>query len=192
MSAARILAESPDNGNTNRATVLLVDPDSALAIADQTGAEPIRPERWTADSLRSWPECPFDVPEARASLIAATGGWPELVENTIARVMSRGATQAQAIEQVSARADDPSAAAGMVAQVGMTDSLIEGIGSWVDYGLEPVLSADLAEIALEVDLVTVQRLLASLEVRGVLESGDEGVSLERVVYRCLKALRTRP
>lgn len=179
------------NENPDCAVVLLAEPDSALALANIAGFEPVRLGRWTADSLRSWPECPFDVPEARASLIAATGGWPELVENTIARVMTRGTTKEHALAQVGTRADNPATAAEMLRLVGMTDSLIGEIGSWVDYGQQPVLPADLAEIALEIDLATVQRLLDALDIRDVLESGTDGVSLEPVVYRCLKALRTQ-
>jgi hypothetical protein len=190
-SVARLLVQSQQGDESDHTAVLLVDPDDALEVSKSTGLELVRPDRWTVESLRSWPECPFDVPEARAALIGATGGWPDLVELTIARVMTKGVTQEQAIRDVRTRADIPERATEFLKVVGMIDALIDPIANWIGYGLEPVRPADLAEIVLEVPLGTVEQLLADLEVRGVLESSDDGVSLEPVVTRCLIALRAR-
>jgi hypothetical protein len=190
-SIARQLSERQQDPNVSSSVVVLVDSAEAILIADEVGVEVVRLARWTTESLRSWPECPFDVPQARTQLIEATGGWPELVENTIARVLTRGTTQAQAVEQVRASCDDPAWAEAMLRLVELPAALTTSILEWVHYGREPVTPADLAEVVMEVDLPDATRLLEALDIRGVLDVSDEGVALDRVVARCLQAIRTR-
>jgi hypothetical protein len=172
------------------ASVMLVEPAVAKEVAEQLGTEPARPTRWTTGSLRSWPECPFDVPEARKRLIDATGGWPELVEDLIAMVMRRGATQAQAIGRVLQGAGDAVWAWEFLSQAGVGEALAERIGPWADYfdPGEAVAPADVAA-ALEMDVPQAGDLLAELANLGVLDEETDGVALDRMVHRCLSTVR---
>ncbi|MDX8033285.1 hypothetical protein SK803_23960 [Lentzea sp. BCCO 10_0856] len=171
------------------AAVLVLERDEA----EKLGAEPVRLARWTVGSLRSWPECPFDVVEARTKLIEATGGWPELVEDLISTVVRRGRTQAQALDMARRGTDDRDWAARFLEQADVSAGLRDRIGVWVDY-FDPgdlASPADVAE-ALEIDLAHATALLEELAELGVLDEGANGVSLDRVVHRCLTSLRGTP
>ncbi|MER5262777.1 hypothetical protein ABTZ99_11970 [Actinosynnema sp. NPDC002837] len=172
------------------ASVLLVKPSIAREVGAAVPAEVVRPARWTASSLRSWPECPFDVLDSRVRLIEATGGWTELVEEVIAWVVMRGATQAQALERVVQSSADIEWARGFLDRAGVGGTLITRIGSWVDYldlG-EAVSTVDVAAM-LELDLGSAIDLLDDLVDLGVLDEGPDGVVLDRVVHRCIATVR---
>lgn len=168
------------------AAVLVLERDAA----EKLGTEVVQLTRWTAGSLRSWPECPFDVFADRNRLIEATGGWPKLVETSISAVVRRGRTQGQAVDAVVLSAADPSWAADFLDLAGVGAALRNRIGVWVDYfdPGDPVSPADVAE-ALETDLAQATALLEELADLGVLDEGVVGVSLDRLVHRCLTTLR---
>jgi hypothetical protein len=130
---------------------------------------------------------------ARTRLIDATGGWPELVEDLIAAVVRRGRTQAQALDVVFRSCSDPGWASKFLGQAGMRNQLQERVGVWVDYvdPGDPVSPADVAEV-LELDLDQATGLLGDLSDLGVLDEGTDGVSLDRVVHRCLATVRRAP
>jgi hypothetical protein len=173
--------------------VVLADQGQARELVAVTGSEPVRLTRWTANSLRSWPECPFDVFAARTRLIDATGGWPEQVEDLIGAVVRRGRTQAQAIGAMTNSSDDSAWAAKFLDQAGVDAELRERIGAWADY-FEPGEQASPVDVAaaLELDLPQATALLEELSELGVLDEGESGVSLDRVVHRCLTTLRSTP
>ncbi|SHG26061.1 ATP-binding protein [Streptoalloteichus hindustanus] len=173
-----------------RAAVVLVDPDSASSVAGYAGTEPVLPTRWSEDSIRGWPECPFNTPAQRRELIEATGGWPDLVENVIQQVISRGATMPQALAAIRRIADQPALAADHLDKVGLGPELRRRLDGWVDY-FEPgevVPPADVAA-ALEVERPQVKELIDALDVRGLLDQREDGLALDRVVHRCLRTLR---
>lgn len=55
--------------------VLLVDPAGVRGRTDAIG-NAIRLERWNADTLRAWPECPFDTPSSVRSSSKPPAGGP--------------------------------------------------------------------------------------------------------------------
>ncbi len=170
-------------------SVVLVDVDIASEVAEKLGCEPVRPARWTNSSLRSWPECPFDVPVARDKVIRSTGGWPELVERLMGKVNS-GTTQAHALEWIHRSLADQSRAEEQLRASGLDAALLGRLGSYVDY-FEPgefVSPADVGA-ALELDLSEVIELLAELAATGVLDESPEGVALDQVTHRCLATVR---
>ena len=172
------------------ASVLLVDPEIAVLVAESLGVETVRPSRWTAGSLRSWPECPFDVLLARTRLMDATGGWPELVEFAIGMVLTRGTPQAQALERVLEPQRDQDWASNLLRTAGLDKVLQDRIAGWADY-FDPgdqVSPADVAA-ALELDIAYTNDLLVRLAELGVLDESGEGVALDTVVHRCLATLR---
>ncbi|MEU7476344.1 hypothetical protein AB0A63_10195 [Lentzea sp. NPDC042327] len=189
---ADLRGKSP--GEVKRAQQMLTEaPVTAVLVlerdeAEKLGADVVRLTRWTAGSLRSWPECPFDVLAARTRLIEATGGWPEQVENLIS-VVRRGRTREQAVELVLRNAADPGWAAKFLERAGVSAGLRERIGVWVEY-FDPGDSVSPADVAaaLEIDLASTTELLEELAELEVLDEGSFGVSLDRMVHRCLATL----
>ncbi|WP_156077409.1 hypothetical protein [Saccharothrix sp. NRRL B-16314] len=174
------------------ASVLVIDPSVAREVGVAEGVELVRPSRWTAGSLRSWPECPFDVLGSRVRLIEATGGWTELVEDVIAWVVVRGATQAQALGRVVQWSTDLVWARNFLDRAGVDQALITRIGPWVDY-LDPgevISTADVA-VMLELDLGRAIELLDDLVDWGVLDESADGIMLDRVVHRCITTVREK-
>jgi hypothetical protein len=176
--------------------MVIVDP----ALLDQChpllkgSGEPVRPDRWTTNAIRSWPESPFDSVESRRPLIDRTGGWPELVEIAIQRV-THGSTQAQALDGVLAICTAPNTAAAMLASAGLSEDLVRRLEPWVEFmpsaDLMPLVPADVAEI-LGTDLTATNKLLAALAaldvldvVEGATSEEEGGVALNKVIHRCI-------
>ncbi|XVV06882.1 hypothetical protein ACQPW3_16480 [Actinosynnema sp. CA-248983] len=180
---ARLLKEKP-------ASAVLVKPEVADQVAALAGVEVVEPARWTSSSLRSWPECPFDVVQARVRLIEATGGWIELVEEVIANVEVRGATQAQALDRVVKLQADPQWAAAFLTRTELTSTALARVDKWASYvdPGEPLSPADVAA-ALDLDLATTNEFLEELARFGVLDEGVDGVALDRVLHRCVTTVR---
>ncbi|WP_309110745.1 hypothetical protein [Saccharothrix sp.] len=180
---ARLLKEKP-------ASAVLVKPEVADQVAALAGVEVVQPARWTSSSLRSWPECPFDVVQARVRLIDATGGWIELVEEVIANVEVRGATQAQALDRVLKLQADPQWAAAFLTRTELTSTALARVDKWASYvdPGEPLPPVDVAA-ALDLDLATTSEFLEELARFGVLDEGVDGVALDRVLHRCTTTLR---
>jgi hypothetical protein len=115
------LAEDPQR---RTASCLAAPTADWLWTGDDPGVpvEWVRIRLWTDDSLRAWaPECeyPLSTPEQRATLLAATGGWPQLVE--AAAAAARGTTAAQARElAVAAVRDDGKATSEFLLRVGLS------------------------------------------------------------------------
>jgi AAA domain len=169
------------------AAMTLTDVGVADTVARTLEVDVVRPTRWTAGTLRSWPECPFDVPDARQQLIVATGGWPALVEETIARVVTRN-TRAQALHHIRLRLEDPARAASFLAEAGVTAEIGERIRGWVEY-FDPgeiVSPVDAMEaLGLGSDIKATNAVLAEMADMGLLDESSDGVALDRVVHRCL-------
>ncbi|HEY0640509.1 MAG TPA: hypothetical protein VGD67_23005 [Pseudonocardiaceae bacterium] len=172
--------------------IVIADPTAELAAA----VEPVRLTRWTANSLRSWPECPYAVPDDRRRLIAVTGGWPRLVEEAIAGVVMRGATRETALAAVSGVADDALKAERLLTDAGLGDELRDALVPWLDYfdvG-KWVSQADAVEL-LGPDPATAERRLAELGMLDLLDHVEAeqapdrlmmGLVLDTVVHRCLR------
>ncbi|MDI5975271.1 hypothetical protein [Amycolatopsis magusensis] len=172
--------------------VLLAAPGAFEQVGAVESGQVMRPARWTTGSLRSWPECPFDVLHARARLIEVTGGWPELVEDVIAMVATRGATQAQALDRAERLSANVDWSRGFLDQAGLSASMLEQIGLWVDY-VDPgeiVSPADVASV-LDRSLTSTTGLLDDLTHLGVLDESADGLALDRVVHRCMTTMRAQ-
>ncbi|KAA5837248.1 hypothetical protein ABT337_15260 [Saccharopolyspora hirsuta] len=174
----------------NVSAVILAAPAVASVVAAKVGIELIRLERWTARSVRSWPECPFDVPEAREKLIKATGGWPDLVERTISWVINGGSTLTSAVHRAEQKLSEPQTCRAHLTACALDESLIHQIENWVEY-FEPgdVVPPEDVEAALETDRESSRALLQHLSMLNVLDEYETGVALDLVVHRCLQSLR---
>ncbi|MFB7620847.1 hypothetical protein [Kitasatospora sp. NPDC056181] len=170
-----------------RSAVILVDPMGVYARTDLIG-DAIRPERWTADSLRAWPECPFDTPERRRQLVEATGGWPELVELTIHQVSRTNTPLEAALTRIRAHTATSDFAHQHLQRVGLDTELAALLTHWTELldAPEEDTPARIADIigVPENRILDVVRRLTDL---GVLDQGENGIALDPVTFRALAA-----
>ncbi|MFF7181055.1 hypothetical protein [Streptomyces sp. NPDC008121] len=181
-------ASRPENGAPHLTAVLLVGP-AELGRKDELITCVVRPERWTADSLRAWPECPFDTPDKRRRVVELTGGWPHLLERTVHRITREGSTLEAALEDVRHFIGRPDFARRHLQQVGLDTRLTEVLTEWSQY-LKPGEKCAYADIASVTGLriEDVGALVGRLLDHGVLDDGPEGCSLDRITFRALQVL----
>ncbi|MFJ9642178.1 hypothetical protein [Streptomyces sp. NPDC101206] len=178
----------PEGGVPHRTAVLLVDP-AALGQKDELITSVVRPERWTADSLRAWPECPFDTPDKRRRVIELTGGWPHLLERTVHRIAREGSTLEAALEDARDFIRQRDFARVHLERVGLDARLTGVLAEWSQY-VEPGEGCAYADIASVTGLriEEVGSLVGRLLDHGVLDDGPEGCSLDRITFRALQVL----
>ena len=183
----RLGRHARDNNKT--AAVVLADPRLMSEVLKQTGAEPVRLSRWTSDSLRSWPECPFTVPADRRRLIEVTGGWTALVEAAIAKVVFGGAAREDALHDMEEMADDPQWAVKFLARAELADPMTAQVVTLARYlDLGQAASVEDVGAVLELDQRPATALLHELELLDLLDQDRQGIVLDRVVHRCLLAV----
>ncbi|ARQ68820.1 hypothetical protein [Streptomyces marincola] len=176
-----------------RAGVVLIDPRAQEVLRDERVTRVLRPERWNADSLRAWPECPFDTPDKRRLLIEATGGWPSLVERTVDYATRGGFTLEAALEAIQAQCAKGEVARTHLDRVELTPEMRSLLATWVAY-LDPGQGSDHGDIAAVTDLEPAQA--ASFTDRladyGVLDDGEDGYALDLVTFRALTTAGKAP
>ncbi|MGW1010267.1 hypothetical protein ACWD4X_09480 [Streptomyces termitum] len=179
---------APDGGVPHRTAVLLVDP-AEPGQKDELITYVVRPERWTADSLRAWPECPFDTPDKRRRVIELTGGWPHLLERTVHRIAREGSTLEAALEDARDFIGQRDFARVHLERVGLETSLTEVLTEWSQY-VEPGEGCTYADIAsvTGMPIEEVGSFVGRLLDQGVLDDGPEGCSLDRITFRALQVL----
>ncbi|HEY5833835.1 hypothetical protein [Streptomyces sp.] len=172
----------------HRAAVVLLDPGALQEFHDERVTRLVRPERWNADSLRAWPECPFDTPDKRRKLVEATGGWPSLVERTVDLATRGGATLEAALEQVQTQCARPDVARTHLSLVELDQPTVELLQSWAEY-VDPGESCGSEDIAAVTGLALddVHRLTTHLNDHGVLDDSENGYALDPVTFRALGA-----
>ncbi|MDX2680009.1 hypothetical protein [Streptomyces soliscabiei] len=114
-----------------RAGIVLVDPLARDALKDERVTQVLRPERWNADSLRAWPECPFDTLDKRHRLTEATGGWPSLVERTVDYATRGGFTLEAAVETIQAQYAQEEVAGNHLDRAELTPEMRGLLAEWV-------------------------------------------------------------
>ncbi|MBV1948713.1 hypothetical protein KUF69_20190 [Streptomyces sp. BV129] len=187
------------SGAPRRYAVVLCSPD-AVVQAETTKAGLVVPQRWTVDSVRAWPESPFGLPQERRSLIAATGGWPALVELAMHNVRS-GMRQKEVLQSLCERFDASDAAMAHLNAAGLVEADIAPITAWAQfYGIEEYLGGDavitpgdLAAAFFEESdgdeaLRSAERLLERLDRLAVLDQVGTGVRFDAVTFRSLKTI----
>ncbi|MFI8348474.1 hypothetical protein [Streptomyces sp. NPDC085596] len=186
-------------GAPRRYAVVLCSPDAA-AQAETTKAGLVVPQRWTVDSVRAWPESPFGLPQERRSLIAATGGWPALVELAMHNVRS-GMRQKEVLQSLCERFDASDAARAHLDAAGLVEADVSPITAWAQfYSVEEYLGGnavitpgDLAAAFFEESdgdeaLRSAERLLERLDRLAVLDQVGTGVRFDAVTFRSLKTI----
>ncbi|MFE9333321.1 hypothetical protein [Streptomyces sp. NPDC006925] len=186
-------------GAPRRYAVVLCSPD-AMAETETTNVGLVVPQRWTVDSVRAWPESPFGLPQERRGLIAATGGWPALVDAAMHNVRS-GKRQKEVLQSLCERFEAVNAATTHLQAAGLTEADISLISAWVEfYSVEEYLEGkavltpgDLAAAFFDESdddqaLRAAECLLERLEWLAVLDQVQTGVRLDAVTFRSLKTI----
>ncbi|WP_335940756.1 hypothetical protein [Streptomyces sp. PTD5-9] len=178
-------------GNTapERAGIVLVDPRARDVLDEEHAARVLRPERWNADSLRAWPECPFDTPDKRRRLMETTGGWPSLVERTVDFATRGGFTLEAALEAIRAQFAQKEVARTHLDRVELTPDMRNLLADWVQY-VEPGEGCDHGDIAAVtgLDLTEVRSFTDRLADHGVLDDDEDGYALDLVTFRAIATL----
>lgn len=176
-------------GTPQRPAIALVDPGARDALGDERAVRVLRPERWNTDSLRAWPECPFDTPDKRRRLMETTGGWPSLVERTVDLATRGGATLEAALEATRTRFSQESVARDHLDRVELDDRMRELLAAWIQY-LEPGERCNGGDIAAatELGLDEVRRFTDRLADHGVLDDNEDGYALDPVTFRALSTV----
>ncbi|MFF7266048.1 hypothetical protein ACFZCL_38065 [Streptomyces sp. NPDC008159] len=178
----------------NRSVFLLGDALATGALADEAreGTRlPVRflhPERWTVDSLRAWPECPFVSRTERRSLIRVTGGWAPWVELAITEVSVNGATLDSSLDAVRHAIGKPGNLAAHWKQTGLDTRDEQLLGMWTSYVDEGQgVPLDDVAAAIELPLEEARLWLGRLDLLGVLDSLPGGHAVDAVTFRAARA-----
>ncbi|MGW0136815.1 hypothetical protein [Streptomyces sp. NPDC003299] len=148
----------------------------------------LQPRRWTADSLRAWPECPFVSREDRRRLTAATSGWPHWTEIAVADVSLRGATLDDALDHIRAVTAKPANVAEHIRQSGLTERDLSLLDMWTAYVEEGQgVPVDDVEAATGLSADETREWLSHLDQLGVLDEVDKGMAVDPVTFRALRA-----
>lgn len=166
----------------------LVDADQALRNEGTAKVEIVRLHRWSAESIRSWHDCPFHTPELRHRLIRVTGGWPEVVETAVYQAQQPGSTTdctLLSLERLFPATAEQ--AVRLLASAGIDDDLAGALWPWAGT-TEPgevLPAADLSGV-LDLDPAAAAALAHRLRLLGVLTDHHDGIGLDELTHRCLR------
>lgn len=177
-------------GVAHRSAILIVDPMTWHGFEDERVARVLRPERWNADGLHAWPECPFDTSDKRRRLANATGGWPYVVERAVHEATRGGVTPEVALDLITAHFDEPANAAEHLERIELDQGMIELLSTWAQY-VEPGEACSYADIASVTaqDLDEVRQLMGRLVDHGVLDDSEGGCALDPITFQALGVVR---
>ncbi|WP_327175015.1 hypothetical protein OG599_06675 [Streptomyces sp. NBC_01335] len=177
----------------NRSAVVVADAATvgeviAADTAEELSVRHLRPERWTADALRAWSECPFVSREDRNRLVAATGGWPHWMEAAVTDVSVHGSTLDQAVERIRSVIAKPSNFEQHLGRAGLSARDLELMTYWTSY-VEEGQGAPLDDVqaAVELDESDTDQWLSRLDQLGLLDRTDQGFAVEPVTYRAVRS-----
>ncbi|WP_333776889.1 hypothetical protein [Streptomyces sp. IBSBF 3136] len=147
----------------------------------------LQPRRWTADSLRAWPECPFVSREDRRRLTEATSGWPYWTEIAVADVSLRGATLDDALDRIRTSTVLPANVTAHIRQSGLNARDLSLLDMWIAYVEEGQgVPVDDVEAATGLSAPETQEWLAHLDQLGVIDEVDKGMAVDPVTFRALR------
>ena len=176
-----------------RSVFVLADALPAGALQElreeaQIAARFLRPERWSVESLRAWPECPFVSRAERTRLIQVTGGWAPWVELAIAEVVTNGATLDSALDLVGRKTKQPDNLDRHCELAGLERQDLDLLALWSGYVSEGEgVSRDEVASAVELPERDAEDWLVRLDRLGVLEAVEGGIAVDRVTFRAVRA-----
>ncbi|MCM3923039.1 hypothetical protein ND748_15385 [Frankia sp. AiPs1] len=174
------------------AVVALTDPRHALlwpslSTDGQGTAETVRViglRRWDLTGLRMWmhdTDLPFQADDAQRGLLAATGGWPLLIDRVVETLNSGRTPPRSALDALAAHLADEHGAVEFVTATGLLAQPIirRAFGVLVDYD-EPAFGEDLADLLADE---------LGAELIGRVEPAGLGTPDRRAALRVLETLR---
>ncbi|MFJ4779681.1 hypothetical protein [Streptomyces sp. NPDC088762] len=185
-------AERRGSGKENRSVVVLADAAQVGEVlgggqGEELSLRVLSPDRWTADALRAWSECPFVASEDRERLVAATGGWPHWTEVAVADVAQHGATLDSALERIRLTIEKPANIEHHLKQSGLDRRDLELAAAWTEYvGEGQGVPRDDVEAAIELSAEEAESWLVRLDHLGLLDEVEGGFAVEPVTYRAVR------
>jgi hypothetical protein len=174
------LREAEESGST----VILIARPSSLGPSDADNERVLVLRRWSLEGLQSWPESPFATPALRQRLKRVTGGWPSLVETTMARIVN-GVTLEEALSSATEAIGDIE---GAKAFIDSADVPVEVATKWAEWfgtrgsdGLlesSPATYQDLSAIDFGIGS---HELVEQMRLADLVDETPEGWVLDRVV-----------
>ncbi|MGW0839733.1 hypothetical protein ACWD26_06180 [Streptomyces sp. NPDC002787] len=148
----------------------------------------LQPRRWTADSLRAWPECPFVSREERRRLTDAASGWPHWTEIAVADVSLRGATLDDALDHIRTVTAKPANVDSHLKKSGLTDRDLSLLALWTEY-VEEGQGVPVDDVGAATGLGSdeTRDWLVHLDELNVLDETDGGIALDPVTFRAVRA-----
>lgn len=174
---------SPKGKLAERTALMLVEPRQARQTELKELAV-IRPLRWTAESLRSWPDCPATDAAERKLVIEATGGWSDHVEQVIDDAES-GTPLAGVVEDWVRKTSTPDVARDHLARSGVDRHVFQALSTWVAYLDRP---EQIPEADLESVLDEGASVIEVMDELGLLDRDESGVSLNPATFRAVAVL----
>ncbi|MFF8385215.1 AAA family ATPase [Streptomyces kanasensis] len=180
-------------GSDNRSVLVLADAAAVGAVRlsppeDELPVRFLRPERWTVDALRAWPECPFVSREERGRLVAATGGWGQWTEVAVESVTQNGATLDSALEYVRTAIAKPANVEAHLRQSGLGARDVDLLETWSGYIEEGQgVPVDDVQAAVGLPARETEAWLTRLDALGLIDENPAGLALDAVTFRAVRA-----
>lgn len=145
-------------------------------------------KKWSGDGIRSRHDNPFNTPGDRDDLLRYSGGWPELVEQTVVDVATRSVSYAEQWNRLLSFPEDKEVAASFLRSVGVDESQLPLLTAWAE--LESTTHERLEDIAsvLERDVGQVRSLAESLALIGAINEQQDEFVIDPVVARAVDKL----
>ncbi|MEW2513210.1 hypothetical protein [Streptomyces sp. NPDC046870] len=177
----------------HRSVFVVADALTVGALREARGAEPLpvrflRPERWSVESLRAWPECPFVSKADRTRLIQTTGGWATWVEPAIAEVTVNGATLDSALDKIGRAIRRPDNLDRHCEAAGLENRDLDLLALWNGYVSEGQgVPVDQVAEAVELSEPETETWLARLDRLGLIDAVPDGITVDPVTFRAVRA-----
>ncbi|MFF3843623.1 hypothetical protein [Streptomyces sp. NPDC002328] len=184
--------------SNHRSVFVIADAPAAGTLREPreaADAEPLpvrflRPERWSVESLRAWPECPFVSTADRTRLIQVTGGWATWVEPAIAEVTVNGATFDSALDKIGRVIRQPDNLDRHCEASGLERGDLDLLALWNGYVSEGQgIPIDQVAEAVELPEAETETWLTRLERLGLIDELADGIAVDPVTFRAVAARR---
>jgi hypothetical protein len=196
-AADTLVHQAEGRKRSNHRSVFVVGDALAVGtVQEPQGAEPLpvrflRPERWSVESLRAWPECPFVSKADRARLIKVTGGWATWVEAAIADVTVQGATLDSALDKAARAIQQPENLDRHCEEAGLERRDLDLLALWNGYVSEGQgVPIDQVAEAVELPEAQAEAWLARLDRLGLVDAVADGIAVDPVTFRAVAARHT--
>lgn len=179
--------------SNHRSVFVVADALAVGALQEPRETEPLpvrflRPERWSVESLRAWPECPFVSTADRARLIQVTGGWATWVEPAIAEVTVNGATLDSALDKIGRVIRQPDNLDRHCEAAGLERRDLDLLALWNGYVSEGQgVPIDQVAEAVELPEPETEAWLARLDRLGLVDAVADGIAVDPVTFRAVAA-----